>query len=116
VEYVTPHLQISVTGDGMMLEEMLTRLMERGARFSPGEEIAGWDSEGTLRLRSVQTAEERVLCGVDAVVAAVGSTPVSSLAPALRGQVSELYVIGDANIPQTVEAATYQGGRIGRLL
>ena len=27
-----------------------------------------------------------------------------------------LYVIGDANIPQTVEAATYQGARIGRLL
>ena len=49
-------------------------------------------------------------------VAAVGSDPVASLAPTVRSFVSELYVIGDANLPQTVREATYQGGRIGRLL
>jgi 2,4-dienoyl-CoA reductase (NADPH2) len=116
VDYVTAFVNIQMVGDGMMLEEMWEQLQARGVRFSCGEEIAGWDAPGRLRLRSVQTAEERVLEGIDMVVAAIGSAPVNELAHALRGQVPELHVIGDANVPQTVEAATYQGGRIARLL
>jgi hypothetical protein len=50
------------------------------------------------------------------VVATVGSVPVSDLAEQLKGKVAELHVIGDANVPDTVEAATYQGGHVGRLL
>jgi hypothetical protein len=98
----------------MMLEEMLEHLRGRGVRFSAGEEIANWDRDGDLRLRATQTGEERVLEGIDAVVAAIGSAPVNGLARELRGRVPEVHVIGDANLPQTVEAATYQGARIGR--
>lgn len=116
IDFVTPLLQVGSAVEGMMLEEMLSHLTERGVRFWPGEDIAGWEGENTLRLRSVQTAEERVLESIDVVVGAVGSSPENGLERALRGRVPELYVIGDANIPQTVEQATYQGGRIGRLL
>jgi len=45
---------------------------------------------------------------VDALVGAVGSQSVNSLARQLRGLVSDLHIIGDANIPQTCEQATYQ--------
>lgn len=100
----------------MLLEELLDQLGRRGVTWSAGEEIAGWDAPGVLRLRSVLTAAERVLEGVDCVVAAVGSEPVTELARALRGRVPELHVIGDANLPQTVEDATYQGARVERLL
>ena len=52
----------------------------------------------------------------DTLVATIGSTSERTLADALRGRVRECYVIGDANEPQTVEAATYQGARVGRAL
>jgi pyruvate/2-oxoglutarate dehydrogenase complex dihydrolipoamide dehydrogenase (E3) component len=116
IDFVTSLLRVGPLVEGMMLEEMLDHLGQRGARFTAGEEIAGWDGPGVLRLRSVATAEERVLDGIDAVVAAAGSTPVTALAHALRGRVPELYIIGDASVPQTVEEATYQGARIGRLV
>jgi 2,4-dienoyl-CoA reductase-like NADH-dependent reductase (Old Yellow Enzyme family)/thioredoxin reductase len=116
VDFVTALPKVCPAVEGMMLEEILDLLRRRETRFWPGFDLAGWDQEGVLRLRNTQTAEEQILEGVDTVVATVGSTSVSALAQALRGQVPELYVIGDANLPQTVEEATYQGGRIGRQL
>jgi 2,4-dienoyl-CoA reductase-like NADH-dependent reductase (Old Yellow Enzyme family)/thioredoxin reductase len=116
VDFVALHLTVSGSVEGMMREEMLTRLAERGVTFTPGQTVAQWDRPRTLRVRSVVTSEERIIENVDAVVAAVGSTPVAGLAVALRGSVPALHVIGDANAPQTVEEATYQGARIGRLL
>jgi hypothetical protein len=62
----------------------------------------------------VQTAEERTFDGVDALVAAIGSVSDNALAAALRPHVPELHVIGDANLPQGVEQATYQGALVGR--
>ncbi|HZP84363.1 MAG TPA: FAD-dependent oxidoreductase [Chthonomonadaceae bacterium] len=116
LDFVTSLLTVGSSMDRYMLDELLANLKERGVRFWPGQEIAGWDDATHLRLRDVQTAEEQVLEGVDAVVGTVGSKSVATLAPALRKAVPELYVIGDANLPQTVQHATYQGGRIGRLL
>jgi pyruvate/2-oxoglutarate dehydrogenase complex dihydrolipoamide dehydrogenase (E3) component len=116
VEFVTSLHVVAPAVEGMMREEMVERLKERGVRFHPGLEVVGWEGEGGVRLRDVQTAEERTLPGIDAVTATIGSVPVSDLARQLRGRVTEVNVIGDANVPQTVEAATYQGGRIGRLL
>jgi 2,4-dienoyl-CoA reductase-like NADH-dependent reductase (Old Yellow Enzyme family)/thioredoxin reductase len=116
VEFVTALPQVCGAVEGMMLEEMVDRLMERGVVFKAGEVIAGGEGSGIVRLRNAQTAEERVLQGIDAVVATVGSSPVNELARRLRASVPELHVIGDANVPQTVEAATYQGARIGRAL
>lgn len=114
VVFTTSLGSICPTTEGMLLDEMISQLSERGVSFHPGVELAGWDCAGTIRVRSTQTAEERTFEGIEGVVATVGSASVNALAPALRGLVAELYVIGDANVPQTVEQATYQGGRIGR--
>jgi NADPH-dependent 2,4-dienoyl-CoA reductase/sulfur reductase-like enzyme len=116
VDFVTPFLRVGPSIEEMSLDEMITQFTARGMRFWPGEDLVEWTGERRVRLRSVQTAEERLLDDVDAVVAAVGSVAVSDLAHALRGSVPELYVIGDANTPQTVELATYQGARVGREL
>lgn len=116
VDFVTPFLHVGPSVEGMMLDEMVTHLLERGVRFWPGHELAEWEESGRVRLRNVQTAEEQVLGAADAVVGAVGSKPLNDLARALRGHVPELHVIGDANTPQTCEQATYQGARVGRLL
>jgi pyruvate/2-oxoglutarate dehydrogenase complex dihydrolipoamide dehydrogenase (E3) component len=116
VQFVTSLLQVCATVEGMMLEEMIHQLRSRGVTFAAGEEIGGWEKSGGLRVRSVQTAQERVIPNIDTVVATIGSTSVSDLARELKDKVPEIHVIGDANSPQTVEAATYMGGRVGRLL
>lgn len=116
VNFITPMLEVCPLVELMMREEMIDHLTRRGALFSCAENIVGWEDRDALRCRSTLTGEERILPGIDAVVAAIGSTSVTELATALRGRVEELHVIGDANLPQTVEHATYQGGRIGRLL
>jgi hypothetical protein len=84
-------------------------------RFEAGVAPVSWAGAGRLVVRDVQTGEEHIV-EADTLVATVGSVSEDSLAEALRGRVPELHVIGDANQPQTVEAATYQGARVGRLL
>jgi len=116
VEFVTPLLRISPDVEGMMLEEMLEHLRARGVRFRPGCEVAQWTGSGPLQLRDVQTGEDHVISDIDTLVGAVGSRPENGLAALLRGRVAEIHVVGDANLPQTCEQATFQGARIGRLL
>ncbi|MEN9938391.1 MAG: hypothetical protein RLZZ387_4970 [Chloroflexota bacterium] len=101
--------------DGHMRDELIQRLRERGVRFEAGVAPVSWAGAGRLVVRDVQTGEEHIV-EADTLVATVGSVSEDSLAEALRGRVPELHVIGDANQPQTVEAATYQGARVGRLL
>lgn len=116
VHFVSPNISIGETVEYMTRAEIVPRLQAQGVTFYPGEELEDWTEDGTAITRSVRTAEERTHEGIDAVVAMVGSRSINSLAQELRGRVSELHVIGDANLPQTVEAATYQGARLGRKL
>ncbi|MBM3459699.1 MAG: FAD-dependent oxidoreductase, partial [Armatimonadetes bacterium] len=115
VQFLTPFLTVSPELNSMSREELHARLAAQNVQFFPGEDAAGWVS-GELLVRNVLTAEARRILGVDAVVIACGSDPVNELGLALEGRVPELHVIGDANLPRTVEEATYQGGRVGRLL
>ena len=113
VEFITPLAQVGQQVDGMSLRELTAHLAGRGVRFSPGEDVARWEGK-SLVLRDAFSAVERRVEGVAAVVIAGGAEPVNELSLALAGRVAELYVIGDANVPKTVEEATYQGGLVGR--
>jgi 2,4-dienoyl-CoA reductase-like NADH-dependent reductase (Old Yellow Enzyme family)/thioredoxin reductase len=115
VDFVTPFPTLCPGVNAMTLEELHRWLRERGVRFSPAEDAAAWSGDDLL-LRNAFTAAERRLEQVDAVVVADGSESVNDLGLALRGRVEEIHVIGDANLPKGVEEATYQGGRLGRLL
>lgn len=114
VEFVTPLMSVGPLMEHWSLDEWTRRLQERGVRFWPAHDVAEWN--GVLRLRDAQTGAETVLEGVDTLVGAVGSRAVNQLAAQLREQDFGVYVIGDANYPQGVEQATYQGARLGRLL
>jgi pyruvate/2-oxoglutarate dehydrogenase complex dihydrolipoamide dehydrogenase (E3) component len=116
VDLVSSQLDI---GSGLpedSLEEIFGQLKARGVRFWPGFEMAGWQAGGRIQVRDVQTGEEKIFEQVEAVVATVGSDPVNALARELEGKVPELHVIGDANLPQNLEIAVYQGALIGRKL
>ena len=115
VDYITPAARAASAVDGMTREEMLGRLQERGVRFSVEEELVYWDEQCAL-IRHSRFVEERALPGVDAVVISAGAEPVNGLALELRGVVPEVYTIGDANTPRTVQEATLQGGLAGRML
>jgi 2,4-dienoyl-CoA reductase-like NADH-dependent reductase (Old Yellow Enzyme family)/thioredoxin reductase len=114
VLFLTALAEVGPLLDAHMRDELIQRLSERGVRFVAGVAPVAWQG-AHLVTRDVQTAEEQLVPS-DALIAAVGSVAESALADALRGQVAELHVIGDANQPQTVEAATYQGARVGRAL
>ncbi|HET6384577.1 MAG TPA: FAD-dependent oxidoreductase [Armatimonadota bacterium] len=115
VEFVTPFASIGPRIEGMLLDEMLSHLKKQAVRFWPGLEVVGWSGNEVV-LREIQTGDERVISGPDTLVTVVGSSPVNALAGELRGRVPDLHVIGDANIPQTVEEATFQGARLGRTI
>lgn len=115
VLFLTALPEVGPLLDSHMRDELIQRLAERGVRFEAGVAPASWLDARHLVVRDVQTGTEQII-ETDALIATIGSTSESALADALRGRVSELYVIGDANQPQTVEAATYQGARVGRAL
>jgi hypothetical protein len=116
VTFVTPLHTVGPKVEGMMLDEMAHQLADRGVHFLPGHDLIGWDGASRIRLRHILTGEEQALPAIDLVVALSGSASVSALAEELQGQVSELHVIGDAHLPQTVEEATLMGARLGRIL
>ncbi len=116
VLFLTSLSSVGPSLDTHMRDEFIQQLQARSVTFDAGVAPVAWIGTGQLLIRDIPTAVERVIDHVDAVVAAIGSTSVQELAHALRGQVAELHVIGDANHPQTVEHATYQGARVGRMV
>lgn len=65
---------------------------------------------GTLRIGPV---DEETLAA-DVAVIGIKRRPVDELYDALRGEVDELYSVGDANEPRTVEEAIAEGSAAGR--
>jgi 2,4-dienoyl-CoA reductase-like NADH-dependent reductase (Old Yellow Enzyme family) len=116
VLFLTALPEVGPLLDGHMRDELIQQLRARGVAFEAGVAPVGWVGEERLLVRDLATAEEQIIVGVGAVVATIGSLSVQTLANELRGRVAELHVIGDANQPQTVEHATYQGAFVGRKL
>ena len=116
VVFLTGLSSIGPLLDGHMRDEMIQQLSARSVTFEAGIAPVAWLAAGQLLVRDIPTAAERVISNVDMVVATIGSSSIQELAHELRGQVPELHVIGDANQPQTMEHATYQGALIGRRL
>jgi NADPH-dependent 2,4-dienoyl-CoA reductase/sulfur reductase-like enzyme len=116
VEFVTPLHTVGPKIESMMVDEFTHQLVGRHVTFHPGHDLVGWEGNRGLRIRQVVTNQEQVLDQIDLVVGLVGSSSVSSLADELHGSVERLEVIGDAVSPRTVEEATYEGARLGRML
>ena len=114
VGFVTSFLRVSPLAEEMTLDEMLQEFGKREVKFYPGHAVV-CSRENSVSIRSVQTGDEQRI-DADAIVAAVGAAPVAELAEELRAVVKTVHVIGDANVPQTLEHATYQGARIGRMI
>lgn len=118
VEFLTPYAEPGPSLDHMNQGELCERLAARGVRFHPGQDVLWWQDARTLVVHDVYANDRRLIPDVDLLAIAAGSDPLTGIASAVAAQAPqlELHVIGDACSPRTVEEATYQGARIGRLL
>jgi NADPH-dependent 2,4-dienoyl-CoA reductase/sulfur reductase-like enzyme len=117
VEVITPFAEPGSRVDGLNRGELCERLGARGVQFRPGADVLWWSGDSTLVVQDVFTGDR---CSVEAdlLVGCAGAEPVNALAAALAAHAAgvEFHLIGDAAAPRTVEEATYQGARVGRLL
>jgi pyruvate/2-oxoglutarate dehydrogenase complex dihydrolipoamide dehydrogenase (E3) component len=91
------------------------RLLRNGATMTPNtrvREISG----STVVIVNHFTSEERRIEGVDTVVVSSGSREDNALYYALRDQVPEVYVVGDANGVRKVHDATMDAAVAARAL
>jgi len=91
------------------------RLLRNGVTLTPNtrvREISG----NTVITFNIFTSEERRIEGVDTVVIACGGREDNALYYALKDQVNEIHLVGDANGVRKIHDATMEAATVGRLL
>ena len=116
VEIVTPRATV---GEDVMrtldLPYVMPRLEEAGVTCTTHTNVDRIEG-GTVHVRSVWGARERVIEGVDTVVVAMLRSPDDALYRALEGRVAALHRVGDALAPRRPVQLMYDGEELGRAL
>jgi mycofactocin system FadH/OYE family oxidoreductase 2 len=116
VHILTPSLFIGgKLGPLQDLFLMRQRLIKKGVTFTP--DIAVLEIQGTI-IKGLNVYSNALIDfeGYDTVVLATGNRVEDSLYFALKGNVKELYRIGDCVAPRKIDMAILEGNRVGRLL
>ena len=95
------------------------RLLQKGATFRTDLEILNIETRATgpcVTARDIYTNATIRLDGYDTVVLDVGNTVVDDLYHQLKGDVAELYRIGDCVAPRGIDMAILEGRQVGELL
>ena len=91
------------------------RLAEAGVTFTP--DIAVLEIQGVVaKGLNVYSNEMMDFEGYDTIVLAAGNSSSDELYHQLKGQVAELYRVGDCVAPRKTDMAIVDGNRVGRLL
>lgn len=94
---------------------LFQRLFTKGVTFTPHTELVGIEGH-TVVVANVYSAKETRIEDVDTVVLAMGSRSTDTLYRQLRGQVKELYTVGDCMAPRGVHHAILEGTRAARAI
>jgi mycofactocin system FadH/OYE family oxidoreductase 2 len=113
VEVISPLFYVGQDIGVTSIAPLYTRLYTRGAILTPGTELRAVEGS-TVIVSNVYSGIERRIEPVDTVVLAAGSRSTDSLYRALRGQVSELYAVGDCVAPRGVHQAILDATRVAR--
>jgi mycofactocin system FadH/OYE family oxidoreductase 2 len=116
VHILTPSLFIGgKLGPLQDLFLMRQRLIKKGVTFTP--DIAVLEIQGTI-IKGLNVYSNALIDfeGYDTVVLATGNRVEDSLYFALKGNVKELYRIGDCVAPRKIDMAILEGNKVGRLL
>ena len=109
------HVRLAVNGfcamaniQNYVRDDAIARLHRLGVEVLPFMRLYGCEG-GTAYFLHTTAQEPVVLEDVDTVVLACPNAPVDPLSEALRGEVPEIHVIGDALSARTAEEAVYEG-------
>ena len=94
---------------------ILGRLDAAGVTLRPMEQVLGIE-EHTVVTRNVYSWRTQVLGEFDSIVLACGSVSESSLYDALRDELADLHVLGDAYAPRRLVFATQQAHALAQQL
>jgi thioredoxin reductase len=115
VEIVTPMLFVGQDIDPVSLTPAYEHLLEKGVVFTPQRALIGI-AGNTVTLLNIFSQQTETREGIDTVVLSTPAKANDELYFSLKGQVPELYRIGDCLAPRKVDAAIYEGEVVGRKL
>ena len=113
VEIISSLFTVGEDIDGMIKPVIYQRLFSKGVTLSPNTMVKEVQEEQVI-LANVYSGEERVIEGVTAIIYAGLRKASDELYKALKGEVSELYIVGDAMAPRKIPDAILEGTRVAR--
>ncbi|MCI0887755.1 MAG: FAD-dependent oxidoreductase, partial [Chloroflexi bacterium] len=116
VEIVTGMPYVGENIQAGVWRHLYEELLRQGVTMSPLTGVSAIGESTVSTFSAVYAEARRVIEGVDTVVFASGGEADDQLFRALQGSVADLHAIGDCVQPRTVEAAVYEGHKLGRLL
>jgi N,N-dimethylglycine/sarcosine dehydrogenase len=115
VEVISPLFYVGQDIGVTSIAPLYRRLFTAGVVLTPGTELRAVEGSAVI-VANVHSGAERRIEGVDTVVLAAGSRSTDSLYRALKGQVSELYAVGDCVAPRGVHQAILDATRVARAI
>src|SRR5262245_51146571 len=115
VEVISPLFYVGQDIGVTSIAPLYRRLFTRGVVLTPGTELRAVEGSAVI-VANVYSGAERRIEGVDTVVMATGSRSADSLYRALKGQVAELYAVGDCVAPRGVHQAILDATRVARAI
>lgn len=115
VEVISPLFYVGQDIGVTSIAPLYKRLFTRGVVLTPGTELRAVEGSSVIAANVYSGAERRIE-GVDTVVLAAGSRSTDSLYRALKGQVPELYAVGDCVAPRGVHQAILDATRAARAI
>lgn len=116
VEIITGMPYVGENIQAGVWRHLYEELLRQGVRMSPMTGVSAIGESTVSTFNAVFTDATGVIEGVDTVVFASGGVANDQLFRTLQGSVADLHAIGDCLQPRTVEAAVYEGHKIGREL
>ncbi|MBI2876338.1 MAG: FAD-dependent oxidoreductase, partial [Candidatus Tectomicrobia bacterium] len=98
------------------LSLLYPRLLEQGVVLTPFTAVREIRGNQVVVYPIYTPQQERTIEGVDTVVLAMGNRACNELYRALKGQVKELYAVGDCVAPRKIAMAIYEGHKVGRTI
>jgi mycofactocin system FadH/OYE family oxidoreductase 2 len=115
VEVISPLFYVGQDIGVTSIAPLYKRLFTAGVVLTPGTELRAVEGSAVI-VANVYSGVERRIEGVDTVVLSAGSRSIDSLYRALKGQVAELYAVGDCVAPRGVHQAILDATRVARAI
>lgn len=112
VEILTAFPFVGIDVNPCVLEPQYQRLYQKGVTLTPFTRVKEI-TENTVFVYQIYSKVEREIEGVTNVVLVMGNEVNNPLYRSLKGQVKEIYAVGDCMAPRKVIDAIYEGHRVG---